>query len=124
MNDTTRHWYSIYYLEAGRHQAAYGSSILAEAELVASLETGNYLFPDDLIFWDCGRPKSMKDWSITDCDRIYINPTAIISITPMRDDPRNIINTVDDLPTPKTFRGYYRRFLQRLIEKLEKKQNE
>jgi len=119
---SSQNWFSIFYLEAGRHAAAYGTSSLSEAELIAALESGKYIRLDNLIYWDCGRAKSMKEWSKTDCDRIYINPSMVVSITPMHDDPRTIIKTIDDLPPPKTLKGHIRRWLQRKVEQLEKEQ--
>jgi hypothetical protein len=121
MNESTRYWYSVSYKDTARSNAAYGSSVLSEKEIIISIQQGNYLFLEDLIFWDYdGKPKSMTEWSKTDHDRKYINPQFISSITPMRDDPRNIITTVNLLPPPKGLKAVLKRWLQMKIEKFER----
>ena len=121
MTTTSRYWYSISYREAGYRAAAYGTSLLSESELIAELEAGKYLFLDNLIYWEYGKAKSMKEWSKTDYDRIYINPTMVVSVTPLVDDPRKIIRSVDDLPPPRGLKSHFRRWLHRQIEKLQEK---
>jgi hypothetical protein len=66
----------------------YGSSLLTHEELISSLQRGEYISLNDLLYLERSEYKQWADWDKSILPHVSINPTFVISVMQYRDDPR------------------------------------
>ena len=84
-----QNWYRIIIDQAGKEYGYYGTSELPEKEFVKKLKTEDYIFLDNLVYYDNqGRVKNWSDWYPDILPRVYVNPKRIISVQVLKEDPK------------------------------------
>ena len=84
-----KHWYRVE-IEAGSEAHCYfGSSALTEKEMLAEIQAGSFVQLDDHIYYDeVGTPKAWTSWDPNSHSRIYFQPKYVMTVVPLKEDPR------------------------------------
>jgi len=103
MNDAAQpflYWYSVSYAVQENVMIVQGSSPFDEPEFARSVVGSAYVCLDNLVYYDKGAPRPWHHFSLVEHARIYINPGHIISFTPLRGNPQDILRA--DSPAQRT----------------------
>lgn len=84
-----RYWYQVY-MEYGSSGTSYaGYSVLTEREFIKLLQGTEPILLSGLVGMDTmGRFKSLSEDAAFLTDTVYINPKYIVSVMPLKGDPR------------------------------------
>jgi hypothetical protein len=68
----------------------YGSSSKDLNELIASLQRGEYIRLDDLMYMERSEYKSWADWDKSLEPSVLINPACVVTVMQYKADPRTL----------------------------------
>lgn len=87
-----KYWYVIRVTGEKGGYPYYGSSKLTEEEIKQQLSSNKPIVLNDLFFLEKEKDiKTWEEWIPIFENRIYINPQFIISIMPLKDDPKKVL---------------------------------
>ena len=84
-----QYWYRVE-IEAGSEAHCYfGSSDLTEQEFLEKIQSGSFIQLDNHIYYDeAGVPRSWTSWDPNAHSRIYFHPKYVMTVVPLKEDPR------------------------------------
>ncbi|MBK1889218.1 hypothetical protein Undi14_04175 [Undibacterium sp. 14-3-2] len=68
----------------------YGSSLLNYEQLISSLQRGEYIRLDDLLYMERGEYKEWAEWDKSLIPFVSINPVSVVTVMQYKGDPRVI----------------------------------
>jgi hypothetical protein len=66
----------------------YGSSSLSFEQLIASLQRGEYIRLDDVLYMERSNYKEWAEWDTSLHPTKYINPNCVLNVMQYKSDPR------------------------------------
>ncbi len=88
---TDKNWYKIETAKDKENSYHYyGTSKLNYEEVIASLQRGEYIFLDDLLYLERSEYKPWAEWDKSILPSVYINPNCVLTVMQYRGDPRVI----------------------------------
>jgi hypothetical protein len=95
-----RYWYRIEMLSGDHTYCFFGSCLQDESALMTALAQGEWVLAEDLVYFDeQDRAQGWSEWDPNYFARIHLNPSYVISVMPMLDDPRKKMEGINEMLT-------------------------
>ena len=95
-----KHWYRVEVLAGSETHCYFGSSALTEGQVLSALKEGTFVELDDLTFYDEeGEPRPWTGWDPNAYPRIHLNAKYVLTMIPLKEDPRKPGGTTNKVLT-------------------------